>query len=166
MSVSVLISNKLKTVETSAAGLVSSQDATRTYNGLDAETTLNSSSTPDAEDAAYFRITLSGGAATLDLTAMLHQIDTGVTVSKSATGKKIRAWRFKAPTGNTGNIVVTKGASNGYSPVGTTFTKVIAPGGNSGDDFYTSAGDVGGSAKNLDITGTGSEYVDVGVVWG
>lgn len=166
MSVSVTLDSKIKTIETSDANLVSTQDATRTYNGLDTAVTLNSTSTPDAEDAAYFRITLVAGAATLDLTAMLHQISSTATLSKSASGKKVRAWKFKAPTGNTGNIVVTKGASNGYSPVGTTFTKVIAPGGYSEDYFYTSAGDVGGSAKNLDVTGTGTEYVDVGVVWG
>ena len=166
MSVQLTYLNRLKVVETSAAALVSTSDATRTYNGLDTEETFNASSTPDAEDAAFFRITLTAGAATIDLTAMLHQIDSALTASKSASGKKVRAWKFKAPATNTGNITITKGASNGYSPVGTTFTKVIAPGGESSDYFVSAAGTVGGSAKNLDVTGTGTEYIDVGVVWG
>lgn len=166
MAVSLSWQSKFKLVETSAAGLVSTQDATRTYNGLDSERTLNSGSTPDAEDAAFFRITISGGVGSVDFTALAHQLDTGVSVTKTATGKKLRGFKLKAGSANAANITVAKGASNGYAPLGTTFSRIIAPDGE--DDAYlgTAGNTIDSSNKTWDLTGTNGDYVDVGVVYG
>jgi len=166
MSVTLTWASKLKVVETSAAGLVSTQDATRTYNGLDSERTLNSDSTPDAEDAAFFRITISGGVGSIDFTALAHQLDTSLSVSKSATGKKLRAFKLKAGSGNAAVITVAKGASNGYAPLSTTFSRIIAPGGEDSAYLGSSGNTIDSSNKIWDLTGTNGDYVDVGAVWG
>ena len=162
MSVAVTLKLMLKIVETNTSALVSSSNASQTWSGGDIDLTLNSTSTPDAEDCAAMIIALVAGAKTIDLTSLAHE--GGAT--KSANGKKIRAWLFFNLAANTGNIVVTKGASNGYSPVGTTFTYVVPPGGCALHYFDSDAGDVGASAKNVDVTGTGTESFYFKAIWG
>lgn len=162
MAVSLRYENRVKMIETETGTLLNATDNTLTWDGLDREFTLNASTTPDIEDCALFVVTLTAGAATVDLTAMAHQA--GVT--KSATGKKVRVWKFWPATANAGNITVAKGASNGYAPLGTTLAKIIAPDGDSSDYFKAAAGDVGAGAKNLDFSGTGTDSVLVAIGWG
>jgi hypothetical protein len=161
MAVQVTLKSMLKIVETSASALISSSNNSQTWTGGDVELTYDADSTPDAEDCAVCVITLSSGTATIDLTALTHQ--GGGT--KTASGKKVRAWLFKNVGANL--MTITKGASNGYSPVGTTFTKVLAPtAGASIDDFSDGALTVDGTNKTLDVSGTAAQQLYFKVVWG
>ena len=163
MSVSASVKLNLNWTDTSTDTYVKSSNASRGWDGGDINLTLNSTSTPDAENGATVLVTMSGGAATIDLTSLTHR--DGDT--RSLAGKKIRSILFYAPTANTGNIVVTKGASNGHCPVGTTFTVPIPPGG-AFQWYVVSAGaDVTNSSNDtLDISGTGSETLLMKVIWG
>jgi len=156
---------RLRVTEVISDTFTDTQLDTLRKDGAGTERALDSGTTPDVEDYAIFSKSLSTGTATIDLTSLAH-VQGSATITKSATGKKVRAWAFWTPSGNTANITVTKGASNGYSPLGTSFTYVIGPNGEAGAYFHDDAGDVGSGAKNLDISGTGTESVYVAVAWG
>lgn len=160
MSVVGTLKLMLKLKDISTSDQVSSQDNSRTWSGGDVEKELKSTSSPTGEDCAHVTVTLSGGAASLDLTSLSH-IDGG---TRSVSGKKLRAWLFTNPSANL--ITVSKGASNGYSPVGTTFTKPVGAGCTSADYFDDEAAAVSGSAKTLDFAGTGSQTITVKLLWG
>src|SRR6476660_6066460 len=79
--------------------------------------TLNAGTSPAATVTASFVATLSGGALTLDLTAMTGT--NGATVN--ANGLTPRCIVFQNPATNANPITVAKGASNGYTGLGTSF---------------------------------------------
>lgn len=165
MSVSCKLQMITQIVDTSSHALVKTTDASRSWKASvsDLDTTLNSSSTPDLENVAVFIGTLSGGALTIDLTNLTHA--DGDT--RSASAKKLRFLHVTNPSANTGNIILTKGASNGYSPIGTTFTLPVSPGGSFVYYFDSDAADVtDASADTIDVTGTGSETFYVKLGWG
>lgn len=150
--------------DVSSHTLLKSSDTSRTYAGTgDIDVTLTSSSTPDFENGAVFTKSLSGGAATIDLTSLTHA--DGDT--RSADGKKLRFLQVMNPAANTGNIVLTKGASNGHSPIGSTFTVPVSPGGAFLWYFDSDGATVAnGSSDTIDVTGTGSESFYVKMGWG
>lgn len=125
---------------------------------------LDDATTPDVEDYAIFTLTLSSGTGSINLAALPHNHG-GVTITKNATGKKIRAWIFWTPAANANNILITDGASNGYQPLGA-FDYIIAPDGREGAYFKAAAADVASGARVLDVTGTGAQQVHCCIVWG
>jgi hypothetical protein len=126
---------------------------------------LDSGTTPDFEDYAIFTVTMTAGAATVNLAALPH-LQGGATITKDATNKKVRALYCKTASANTGNVTVAKGASNGYAPLGSTLSWIIAPDGSVGMYFKAAAADVASGARTLDISGTGAEIVYMAVAWG
>lgn len=164
MSATVKLKLIAEIKDISSHALVKSSDASRSWGGLgDIDETLSATSTPDVENVAAFIATLTAGAVTIDWTALTHA--DGDT--RSAAGKKLRFIQIMNPAANTANIVVTKGASNGYSPVGTTFTIPISPGGGFLWYLQSDAADVtNGSADTWDVTGSGSETFYVKAGWG
>lgn len=99
-------------------------------------------------------ITLTAGAYTLDLTT-----ETGTNgVAVNGTGLKIRLLRMKPLGAN--NFSVATGASNGY----TIGSRTAYVGGVDMAYFANALGAIGGSAKTLDFTGTGSQTCEV-TIW-
>jgi len=121
---------------------------TRTTDG-GANTTqlkLTPASTPAVSAKSHFAQALSGGAATIDLTALKDSQNNTI----AATGLRVQAVKVQNP--NADALVVTPGVSNGY---GLTFT--VPP---QGEVLITSASllpVVGSGAKNLALAGTGTE---------
>jgi len=112
---------------------------------------------------AAFSQALTGGAATIDLTAL-----DGTVGTVDGTGLKLQVFKLKAPTTNTATLTATKGASNGYGldSAGATWTVPLAPGQEFlfyGDDDPP---DISSTKKNIDLSGTGTESVQVMIVVG
>ncbi len=153
-TVAATLTSALTIVETFTGGQVST-DNTITINGLNETLTLNATSTPPISKEANFTTTLSTGTATIDLTAL-----PGLTADETVTflNLKVAAVKFTNPSTNANNITVAKGGSSGYSFCGTTtFSIPIAPGQSVLIQCDGDAGTVGSGAKNIDLTGTGSQ---------
>jgi len=123
---------------------------------------LNSSSTPAVSEAGYCTQAMTAGAATIDLTS----VATNRGRTMNFTGVKIRTLRLRNPSTNTGSITVVKGASNGYTGFGSSFSTVLKPGYemliyDGGNGVAVSA-----SVKTLDISGTGAETLQFSVSGG
>lgn len=131
------------------------------HTGYSKSGTLNATTSVPATKWAAFLQALSAGAATIDLTAV-----TGTQGTVTFSGLKIQLFMATATTGNTGAITLTEGASNGYELAGNTW-KVAVQSGQS-FLFYGNelAPDVGGSTKTIDLSGTGSETVQISIVGG
>lgn len=115
-------------------------------------------------DGALFNTTMSGGAATIDLTSLTGTNGRSITL----LGLKVQAMKFINPSTNANNISVTKGASNGFGlgSGGTTFTFVLPPG--SEVTWYANEGtpDVASGAKTIDISGTSAQVLQCAIFAG
>lgn len=146
-------------------GEVSETDNTLLINGLDENLDLNASSTPPATKNAAYTLTLSGGAGSIDLTAL-----PGLTADETVdmTGLKVQIVKFLTPDTNANNITITRGASNGYGlgAAGASFTVVLPPDSDLLWRFTDNNPDVASGARIWDVTGTGSQVVHVQVIGG
>lgn len=99
---------------------------------------------------------LSAGAVTADLTSLLSV--RGATVSFS--GLKVKYALLRNPSTNANSITGTFGAANPAVTFGTGWKLVLQPG-----DIYVvklaNSETVSGTAKNWDLTGTGSQALDI-----
>jgi hypothetical protein len=130
------------------------------HGGFDTSTgLLTGSTTPDVTAAAYETVTLSGGAATVDLTALTLNGD-----AVSLSGLKPRAIRFKNTGAN--NMTIAKGASNGYDGLGGSFSVTLEPGQAVMFDLGSAGNAVGGTNKTLDVSGTGTDTLQLSAVAG
>lgn len=110
---------------------------------------LNANSTPPVTKNAADTLAMSGGAATLDLTAISYN---GTTVD--LTGLKVQSLLVRNDNDNA--ITISDGASNGYALNGG--NDIVIPAGSVHQFTWNETlGDVGASAKNLDISGTGTD---------
>jgi len=129
---------------------------------LHKELNLGSGSTPDAELVYFGTQAMTAGALTIDLTALTNS--EGATIA--STGKKVRAI-FMVPTStNTAAITLTEGAANGYELGGNTWKLALT------DEQFAfiylgaDAPDISASVKNIDVTGTGTESIRLGIIFG
>lgn len=148
--------------ETLADVFLSSSQKTVKHNGLNRTETLNAGSSVPATIGTAYRLTLSAGAATIDLRAL--PATNGGTLD--GNGLKVQLVKFRNKPENANDITIVKGATNGYNLAGANFSVTLAP-----DQELTlylddKAPDVSGTAKTLDVTGTGSQILEVEFVLG
>lgn len=103
---------------------------------------------------------LSGGAKTLDLTA-LYTVGGG---SADGTGYKVQGFYFKNLGANAMTIV--GGASNGYLIFGTSGSVVIQPSGWMVINHIDASADVSSTVKTIDVSGTGSQTFECAMILG
>lgn len=163
MSVQVLLSSKLTATETSTDGYVDSSNNSIGTNGLDTTKTLNSGSTPAVSVQASFQIAMSGGAATLDLTAITDRVTGAI---KSGNGLRIISLKLRNKSTNANSISVVPGASNGYQYKGSDWKTTLSPGDEELHYSPTSSQTVGSSHKTLDISGTLAQVLEGQIVFG
>lgn len=166
MTIAVDFESNLRTVATLTGVFVSSADATVTLNGLDENgTTYTASTSVPVTKVAAYEVTLSAGAATINLAAL-----TGLTSEETVvgTGLKVQFFKFKNKTTNANAMTITKGASNGWGPdaTGASFTIPMSPG-----QSWTFSGaeagiDIASGVRTIDVTGTGSQVLQIHVVMG
>lgn len=161
MSVSVAYAATCTVIETLPTNTGSAPTETRkvTHTEYNETATLNSSSTPPATLVAEFLLTLTAGAATIDLRALTGT--NGATVD--GNGLKPQVVRIKNLGANV--MTISAGASNPHNAF-TTDGTVIRPSGhimlfgNDGDE------DIDATHKTWDIAGTGSQTAEVTILLG
>lgn len=152
----VQVNSQLTVTRTFSGGDVAPGNNDITVNQLNTSESLSSSTTPAVTKDFDALVTLSGGAATLDLTAITDLLGLGTVTISGLTP----AWvKFVNPSTNANAITIAKGASNGYTGFGSSFSVTLQPGGELLLRLATVA--VSGSVKTLDITGTGSQTLKV-----
>lgn len=161
MSVSVTYAATCTVVETLPNNTGSAPTATRqvTHTEYNESASLNSGSTPPATLVAEWLQALSGGAATVDLTALTGT--NGATVD--GTGLKPQVIRIKNLGANA--LTVATGASNGHNSF-TADGVVIPPSGHA--MFFLNDGkeDIDATHKTFDLTGTTTQTSEWTIVLG
>ena len=166
MSIQVGHVSQCSVVESLEGAYVSSADGTVTTNGLNTTRTLTASTTPPVTKYSSGRVTMSGGSGSLDLTS-LPDVN-GAAAQVTLTGLKPQEVIFRNLSTNANAITIAKGASNGYTGLGSSFTITLQP----GDKFHWAGNDnsgvtdVGSGARIFDVTGTGSQVLEFLVVAG
>lgn len=164
MSVSVTYATTLTIAETLATNVPAATAANRvvTHNQFNKNVTLTGATSPPVTTCANFNKAMSGGAATVDLTALTGT--NGATVD--GTGLKVQCMKVSAPASNANAITLKFGASNPYNLLGSAFQVQLSPGQEIqifGDDDTP---DIASNAKNLDMAGTGTQSLDFAIVMG
>jgi hypothetical protein len=146
-----------------APSLVNASAKQVRVDGANVSQLLSASSTPPVDRHGVGTVTLAAGVATLDLTS-LTDVAGNATVSLSA--KKPRAVIFRNQATNSNPITIAKGASNGYTGFGSTFSLTLQPGQEVLIWLSTNGTAPDGTHKTLDISGTGTEKLDYQAVAG
>jgi hypothetical protein len=164
MSVSVAYQAKVAVTETLEANVPATPTGSRSvvHSAWDSTKTLKNDSTPPATKVAAFEQALTGGAATIDLTALSGTNGAAVV----GTGLRVQVLRVRAPATNGNPITIAKGASNGYDGLGASFSHTLVPGGEATFFLNDAGGDIGAGNKTLDLVGTGSQVLQVEAVLG
>ena len=123
--------------------------------------TLNSASTPPVTMASYQTYALSGGAFIIDLRALLGVNDE----VQDANGLKLQTIIIRNKSGNN-PITIGEGATNGYPIWGAGNDLIVPADSEQGMKFNETLPDVSATDKTIDVSGTGSETFDVGIVLG
>ncbi len=133
------------------------------HNGYNFTKILDAGSTPPGTQVSAFAQALTAGTATIDLTSLPT---TNGQTGFDMTGQKVQVLMVKAPSSNANVITIADGAANGYGGFGASFLIELQPGQQAllyGNDATP---DVGGAAKNWDITGTGAQVMEFHIVAG
>lgn len=164
MSVTLTYATNVTISETPSAG-VPAIDANQAIKQSQYSTALalTGTTTPNVKKSCKQVFTITTGAVTIDLTSL-----TGLNgAALSMSGSKGRVIKIKAPAGNGASMTIAKGASNGYTGLGSAFSVTLPPGAEF--CFYDggAGGTVGSGSKTLDVSGTGSsDTLQVEVVGG
>lgn len=162
MSVSVDYAAKCTVTETLPNNTGSAAAAKRvvTHEEYNETASLNAASTPPATLLAEFLLTLSSGAATVDLRNLVGT--NGAVVD--GNGLKVQVLRIKNLGANIMTIV--PGASNGIDLLGASSSLTIQPLGHAMIYFNDSGPDIAAADKTLDVAGTGSQTSEWTIVMG
>jgi hypothetical protein len=162
MSVTLNYTSKINSTEVLEANMPAATDKTVQHGGYDTVVQANGSSSPPVSKCAYFEKALSGGAATIDLTALPGANNATV----DGTGLRVQYLKFRNKSANTHKLTLSKGATNGYDGFGASFSLELAPGGEQLVRAVDNGSDIGASNKTLDLSGTGTEIAEFAVVLG
>lgn len=108
-------------------------------------------------------VTMSGGTATIDLTAF-PDAETNTAVDLSTL--KLKMLHLACPSTNANAVTVAPGASNGYTGWVSTGGEVLNASDQRGPNIYNGGIAVDATHKNIDITGTGSQVVTIVALFG
>jgi len=137
-------------------------DGGQAVSPFDTIVSLDSDSDPDATEGAFGSKAMAAGAATIDLTAFVDS--QGRTVNFDTL--RVRAVKVRALDANAGDITIAKGASNGYTGFGAAYSETLKPG-QEVTRYLGATGDaVSGTVKTLDLSGTGTDGVQITIAAG
>ncbi len=122
---------------------------------------MSANTTPRVDKASYKSHTLTAGAKTIDLTALQGVNDVAI----DATGLKLQTIIIKNPVGNN-PMTIGEGAVNGYPIFGAANDLTVPGGCTMTMIFNDQLVDVGATDLAIDIVGTGTESVDIGICLG
>jgi hypothetical protein len=151
-----------ETVGSTPATASSGSNATLVHDQFNKTATLTSSTTPPVTKHAAFEKALAAGTGTIDLTA-LAGTNSGTI---DGTGLKVQVAYFKAKAANGNPITIDVGDSNGYELSGSAFSITLQPGQEALIYGNDATPDVASGDKVLDLTGTGTDALQVEIVLG
>ena len=160
----VTMTSQMTIVETINGAAVSPQDNTVTLSGLNETVQATGTTTPPVSVATAFPAVLSSGALTISLEAL-----PGLTPSEilNAAGLKGTFLKLSNPIANANKITASQGASNGWRLDGATNWSIpLAPGQSILLNLDGQTDAVGASHLNIDLAGTGSQVLNVGIALG
>jgi hypothetical protein len=157
----VVVESKVSVTETFAAADPSNPDAT--FAALNETLTLTAATAVPVTKQATFDQAMSAGAATIDLAALPGKTADETVVG---TGLKVQVLKLVNPDTNANPITVAKGASNGHTLLGASWTLTLKPGQSALFYFDEAAPDVSSGDRTIDVSGTGSQALSVHVVLG
>ena len=162
-TVSAAYSSSMNVTETFS--IANAADNTILVTDVSETGTLTASTAVPATQQTQYDLTLTAGSGSIDLTA-LPGLNANETID--GTGLKLQLFKFLNPTSNANTMTVAKGASNGYglSAAGGAWSVIISPGQSVLVVSQDVAPDVASGARIIDVTGTGSQVLTVGVVLG
>lgn len=151
----------LETVETETP-LADDANSIITHDGLDTSDTLNAGTGVPVTKVVANTITMTAGAATIDMTALVGSNGGAVDM----TGLKLQIFKLKAKATNTNPLVVKFGAADPYTGLGSAFNFELQPGAEMTFFGNEKSAEVASGVKDLDVAGTASEEVDMMMVCG
>lgn len=162
MSVSVEYKARVTVTETLPNNTGSTDPARRvvTHDQYNEEVTITGASTPPATLCAHFLLTLTAGAATVDLRTLTGT--NGAVVD--GNGLKPQVIRIKNLGANT--MTFKAGASNPHNAFSATNGHVLQPGGHIQIFTNDNTDDIDATHKTWDVTGTGTQTAEVTIVMG
>lgn len=162
-TVTATVTSQLTGVQTFTGDQISSADNTTTVNGLNESNAYTASTAVPVTKLTAFTVTLSSGTGSIDFSAL-----PGLTADETivGTGLKPQAIKFRAKSTNANAITIAEGASNGHALLGASFTFKLLAGQTALFDLKEAAPDVASGDRIIDITGTGSQQLEVTVVLG
>lgn len=162
MSIVVNYASTMTVLETLTVGVPDVPNPVITHSSFNTSGQFIGSSTPPASKVADFQQALSGGVATINLTAL-----TGTNgIAVDFTGLKVQFVKFINPSTNANAITVTFGASNAYLLHGAAFKYILQPGEEVMFKGLSTTPTVSASLKNIDISGTGTQALNVQLIAG
>lgn len=164
MAVAATAVFQCKVVETLEANTASAAEAKRkvTHDQFDDTYELAAATTPPATKVAAFEQNLSAGAATINLAALTGT--NGATVD--LTGLKVQIISIEAKAANANPITIVPGASNGIDLFGASSSITLQPGQRFMWFGNDAAPDVASGDRTLDLSGTGSQGLNIIIVAG
>lgn len=126
--------------------------------------TLTGSTTPPASKFVKKLVELVNGAATIDLAALTGWGTNNTT--ENMTGLNLQEIYVEATSTNANPITISTGGTNGYAAFGETWSIDL-----SASQVFSAYGnnatpEVGASDKTIDLAGTGTQSVEIYMVFG
>ena len=165
MAVALTYASTMTVVETFSAAQAPAAAAgsnTITHALFNGSQSLNAGTTVPVSAVAAFNKPLVAGAATIDLT-VLPQTGGGTF---SGNGLYVRAIKFIADAANANPITIKFGAANPYNLFGASWQIILSAGMEFLAFLVSGAPQIAAGAKNIDLSGTGVQDVNVIIVLG
>lgn len=158
MSISTTYTFGLTTRETLTSGTVDVSVPTINHNTYDESAVLNASSSPPATKYSAFLLTLSSGAATINLASLTGA--GGATID--GTGLRVQCIRVKNLGANA--MTFSEGGSNGIALACGTF--IVPPGGVFQVFLNDASPDIASGDRTIDVAGTAAQTAEVTLILG
>lgn len=163
MPVSAAYESKLTVTETLADTFLNTNSKSVKYDGMNTALTLDANSSPAVvTKSAAFEKAMSSGAGTIDFRALVGTNGGAI----DGNGLKVQAIKLINKANNANAITIVPGASNGLNLFGAAFSITLSPGQEITAYFKEQGTDIDATHKTIDISGTGSQVLQVIVVMG
>lgn len=157
MAVSVTYNFGITTRETLTAGAVDSSNPQVSSAAYNESAVLNATSTPPATQKSAFLLTLTAGAATINLAAL-----NGLNGTIDGTGLRVQLIRIKNLGAN--SMTFSEGASNG---IALACGSIVVPAGGIDQKLLNDASpDIAAGDRTIDVAGTAAQTAEVTIVLG
>lgn len=133
-----------------------------THGLFNSSETLTGSTAVPVVVPVYTEFALSSGALTIDLRSILGSGNSPFDLN----GMKVQVVKLRCKSSNANPITISEGATNGYELLGNGFTFQLKPSQEITMHLKDLSPDVGASAKTIDLTGTGSQVLEVAIIAG